>query len=506
MQFSVLMSGSRALFLLVLSCFAVAAPSEAAQPDAVKPNAVSPLLLTPCQLEDPTRVSVVAADCGDLSVFEDPSNRASRRISLHFARVPAINRRKQLDPLFVLAGGPGMAATTFYASVAVAFERIHRDRDIILVDQRGTGASNPLNCRLDDDDLYRATDAEVVAEEKRCLATLQKTADVRFYTTSIAVQDLDQVRAALGFERINLYGASYGTRVAQHYLRRFPQRTRAVILDGVVPPQLALGTTTAQDAEQALSRILARCVSNTECHKQFGDPGATYHALRSSLLAHPVTISLPDPTSAEYTKFDFTSHHLATVLRLASYTAQQAALLPLMLHAATTSANFTLLASQFLLVNRSYGSVLSFGMHNSVVCSEDVPFYDLASIDRGELEKTYLGTAPLDGLRNICSVWPRGPVDPDLHAPLHSDVPVLLLSGSDDPVTPPTDAEEARRGFTHSVHVILQGFGHGQLTAPCVSTVMARFVGSGKTEGLDVSCTRDDTPTPFFTSLAGPAP
>jgi pimeloyl-ACP methyl ester carboxylesterase len=399
-----------------------------------------------------------------------------------------------------------MAATTFYASVAPAFERIHRDRDIVLVDQRGTGGSNPLNCKLNDDDLYRATDAEVVAEVKRCLTTLQKTADVRFYTTSLAVQDLDQVREALGFEHINLYGASYGTRVAQHYLRRFPQRARTLILDGVVPPQLALGTTTSQDAEQALTRILARCVSNAECHKQFGDPGATYHALRSSLQAHPATVTLPDPTSAEYSKFEFTTHHLATVLRLTSYTAQQAALLPLMLQTATTSGNFTLLASEFLLVNHSYGSVLSFGMHNSVVCAEDVPFYDLQSIDRAELEKTYLGTAPLDGLRNICSVWPRGPVDPDFHEPLHSDIPVLLLSGSDDPVTPPTDAEEARRGFTHSVHVILQGFGHGQLTAPCVPQVMTSFVGGGTTEGLDVSCTRDDTPMPFFTSLAGPPP
>jgi pimeloyl-ACP methyl ester carboxylesterase len=449
---------------------------------------------------------MVAAECGDLSVREDASNPDSRRISLHVARVPAINRRKQADPLFVLAGGPGMAATTFYASAAFSFERIHRERDIVLVDQRGTGQSNPLNCSLDDDDLYRATDAEVVADTKRCLMTLRKTADVQFYTTSVAVQDLDRVRAALGYERINLYGVSYGTRVAQHYLRRFPQRTRTIILDGVVPPQLALGPETALNAEQALTRILARCVSNTECHKQFGDPAAAYHTLRSSLQTHPVTVNLANPTSGQATKFDFTSYHLATVLRLASYTAEQAALLPLMLHGATESADFAPLASQFLIVNRSYGDALAYGMHNSVVCSEDVPFYDLATVNRAELEKTYLGTAQVDGLRNICSVWPRGPIDEDFHAPLHSDVPALLLSGSDDPVTPPADAEEARRGLTHSVHIVLQGFGHGQLTAPCIDRVMAKFVEHATADGLDVSCTRDDTPMPFFTSLGGPPP
>jgi pimeloyl-ACP methyl ester carboxylesterase len=464
------------------------------------------LALSACQLEDPVKVSVVPAECGELSVLENPSDSNGRRIRLHVARVPAINRHKQPDPLFVLAGGPGMAATTFYASAAFSFERIHRDRDIVLVDQRGTGQSNPLNCALDDNDLYRASDAEVAADARRCLATLEKTANVAFYTTSVAVRDLDSVRAALGYQRINLYGVSYGTRVAQHYMRRFPDRTRSVILDGVVPPQLALGPATALNAERALTRILERCANDSECKKHFGDPFVSYHALRNSLQAHPVPVRLADPTSGESSRFDFTEYHLATVLRLGSYTAEQAALLPLMLHTATDSVNFTPLASQFLLVNRSYGDALAYGMHNSVVCSEDVPFWDLAKVDRAELEKTYLGTAQLDGLHSICSVWPRGPIDPDFHAPLHTDVPVLLLSGSDDPVTPPGDAEVARRAFTHSVHVVLKGFGHGQLTAPCADGVMANFMSRGVVEGLDVSCVQNDRPLSFFVTLGGPSP
>jgi pimeloyl-ACP methyl ester carboxylesterase len=466
----------------------------------------SALALSACRLEDPAKVSLVLAECGELSVPENPSDSNGRRIRLHFARVPAINRHKQPDPLFVLAGGPGMAATTFYASVPFSFERIHRDRDIVLVDQRGTGQSNPLNCALDDEDLYRASDAEVAADAHRCLATLEKTANVAFYTTSVAVQDLDSVRAALGYQRINLYGVSYGTRVAQHYVRRFPDRTRSVILDGVVPPQLALGPATALNAEQALTRILARCANDGECKTHFGDPTVSYRTLRNSLEAHAVPVILPDPTSGESSRLDFTAYHLATVLRLGSYTAEQAALLPLMLHDATESSNFTPLASQFLLVNRSYGDALAYGMHNSVVCSEDVPFWDLTKVNRAELEKTYLGTAQLDGLRSICSIWPRGPIDPDIHAQLHTDVPVLLLSGSDDPVTPPGDAEDARRALTHSVHVVLKGFGHGQLTAPCVDRVMSNFVNRGGVEGLDVSCVQNDRPMPFFVTVGGPSP
>jgi pimeloyl-ACP methyl ester carboxylesterase len=464
------------------------------------------LELTSCQLEDPVRVSVVGAECGDLSVLENPAEPTGRRIKLRVARVAAISRRKQPDPLFVLAGGPGMAATTFYASAAFAFERIHRDRDIVLVDQRGTGQSNSLNCKLDDDELYHAGSSEVVAETRHCLTSLEKTADVRFYTTSIAVKDLDQVREALGYERINLYGVSYGTRVAQHYLRRYPSRTRALILDGVVAPQTVLGPETSLDAEQALTHILGRCIADRECHEHFGDPSLAYHKLRDTLQAHAASVSLPDPTSGAALKFDFTGYHLANVLRLASYTAEQAALLPLMLHSATDSNDFVPLASQFLLVSRSYGDVLSYGMHNSVVCSEDVPFYDLAKINRAELEKTYLGTAQLDGLRDICSAWPQGPVDADFHAPLRTAVPVLLLSGSDDPITPPADAELARHELTHSVHVILQGFGHGQITAPCIDRVMANFMARGAVEGLDVSCARNDKPLPFFISTGGPAP
>jgi len=475
--------------------------------DARGPTGRPELALTACKLEDPSKVAIVLAECGDLSVPENPAEPGGRSISLRVARVSAINRHKQPDPLFVLAGGPGMAATTFYASAAFSFERIHRDRDIVLVDQRGTGRSNPLNCTLDDDDLYRATDAQIAGDAKRCLTTLEKTARVEFYTTSVAVRDLDAVRVALGYQRINIYGVSYGTRVAQHYVRRFPDKARTVILDGVVPPQLALGTATALNAENALSSILARCAHDAECSKHFGDPAVAYHSLRAALQAHAVSVSLSDPTSGEPSKVEFTNYHLATVLRLGSYTAEQAALLPLMLHGATAeSANFIPLASQFLMVNRSYGDVVAYGMHNSVVCSEDVPFWDLAKVNRAELDKTFLGTAQLDGLKSICSIWPRGPVDPDFHTELHSDVPALLLSGGNDPVTPPADAEQAKRGFTHSMHVVIKGLGHGQLTAPCVDRVMARFVSKGAVDGLDVSCVHNDVPMPFFITVGGPSP
>jgi pimeloyl-ACP methyl ester carboxylesterase len=490
----------------ILAVLGLAATLDASAGAPAPVTPAGPIALTSCQLADTLRISLVSAECGELSVAENPADPHGRRINLHVARVPAINRRKLADPLFVLAGGPGMGAAAFYASAAFAFERIHRDRDIVLVDQRGTGGSNPLNCALDDDELYRATDREVQAEAQHCLNALAAKANVRFYTTSVAVQDLDQVRAAFGYEAINLYGVSYGTRVAQHYLRRFPQRARTLILDGVVPPQLAIGPAVALDAERTLTHILARCANAPNCRAHFGDPAISYQSLRASLKTHSRPVSLADPTTGEAAKFEFTSYHLATVLRLASYTSEQAALLPLMLQKAAQSDDFVPLAGQFLLINRSYGDALAYGMHNSVVCSEDVPFYNLGAVDRAALERTYLGTTQLDGLRTICEVWPSGPVDADFHAPLQSDTPVLLMSGGDDPVTPAAGAEEARRGLKHSLHIVLPGFGHGQLTAPCVDRVMASFIARGTVEGLDVSCTRNDQPFAFFTSLGGPPP
>ena len=484
---------------LLLLCLAAASGACHAAPARVLP-------LAACELRQPLDLRLVQAQCGRLAVPENPAAAQGRRIELRVAVVPAISTRKLPDPLFVLAGGPGMGATSFYTSVAPVFERIHRDRDIVLVDQRGTGGSNALDCESSDEDLYQSTTAEIVGETERCLRMLSARADVRFYTTSLAVQDLDRVRAALGYDRINLYGSSYGTIVAQQYLRRFPNRVRSVILDGVVPPQLALGATSALDAQAALSSIFSRCVRQSACHSRFGDPAAAFRQVREQLAGHPVWVDLTDPTSGEPYRLQFTSAHLSMVLRLASYTPELAALLPLDLHEADASGNFTPLAGQFLLIDRVYGDSIAEGMNDAVVCSEDVPFYRIDAQQRAQLAQTFLGTAQLDGLEAICRVWPRGPVDPDFHQPLRSDVPALLLSGSNDPVTPPRYAAQALRGFAHGLNLVMPGFGHGQLTDPCIAGVMARFVRSASVSGLDTACTRHLSPLPFFLTRNGPTP
>jgi pimeloyl-ACP methyl ester carboxylesterase len=328
------------------------------------------------------------------------------------------------------------------------------------------------------------------------------------YTTSLAVQDLDAVRAALGYASINLYGSSYGTRVAQHYLRRFPQHTRTVILDGVVPPQMILGASLALDAQGALQRIFARCVADSDCRARFGDPDSTFNALLTRLKTGAVAVAVPDPFTGQTRQLHFDAADLSTVVRLSSYSSAQSALLPLVLDEAQTHGNFAPLAGLLLQVTHSLESLIAIGMHNSVVCSEDVPDYGILPKDREQLAQTFMGTAQLDALEAVCAVWPRGPVDADFHQALSSKKPVLLLSGSDDPVTPPGYAAQAARGLQDSLQVVVPGMSHGQISAPCAARLLSRFIELGTTRGLDteVACLRQALPTAFLTSYTGSPP
>jgi pimeloyl-ACP methyl ester carboxylesterase len=494
---------SRIPVISVVAAMAVLMPfqlSAAAPATALK--------LTPCRLTHLSQLVSVEAQCGRFKVPEDPHAPAGRHIELFVARIPAINARGHPDPLFLLAGGPGLAATTFYTGVAPVFERIHRDRDIVLVDQRGTGGSNALNCPQDSDPDAPDSPAVLTEAARGCLAMLATHAMVADYTTSIAVRDLEAVRAALGYQTINLYGGSYGTRVAQHYLRRYPEHVRAVILDGVVPPQMTLGASLAMDAQSALQRLFARCTADAACRARFGAPDHTFDALLSRLKIQAVPIEVADPFTGQRRKLSFDANDLGTVVRLSSYSTEQSALLPLVLDEAQAHTNFTPLASLLLQVTHSLDNLIAVGMHNSVVCAEDVPAYGIGPQDRAKLAQTYMGTAPLEAYEAICTLWPRGPVDADFHQPLSSDRPVLLLSGSNDPVTPPAYAAQAAGGLTNSLQVVVNGMSHGQITAPCAARLLTRFVETASTRGLDeeLACLHETVPIAFATSFTGPPP
>jgi pimeloyl-ACP methyl ester carboxylesterase len=497
--------------LLVLVIAAGLAGVAPAVPGAPQQSAlpVAPLTLSPCRLEHPSGLASMEAECGYLTVPENRKSPQGRQLKLFVARVPALARNHASDPLFVLAGGPGLGASTFYTGVASAFARTRRDHDIVIVDQRGTGKSHPLNCTVDDEQLWDTGEASTARLMRECRIQLAQDHDLTQYTTSVAVQDLDAVRQALGYARIALYGSSYGTRVAQHYARRHPAETQALILDGIVPPTQILGPSTPLDAESALQRIFARCRADAACLRQFGDPAEDYRQLRARLATSAVNVTLTDPRSSLPTSVALNDKVFAAALRLASYSDQQAALLPLTLHLANDRNEFAPLAAQYLLAAASYDAVLAYGMHNSVVCTEDVPFFATQHADREQVASTFLGTSLTDTLQSLCGEWPRGVLDADLHQPLVSKVPALLLTGTADPVTPVSFSNEAAKGFSRALHVQLAEQGHGQLLHSCLDKVMADFLqasSTGKEQSVDVRCAERARPAPFFLTLNGPAP
>ena len=463
--------------------------------------------LMECRLEGFGGFSKVKALCGQFEVALDPAQPDGEQISLYVAKIPALNRNPRPSAFTIIAGGPGQASTQAYASLRGVFERVRREHDIVLVDQRGTGRSNPQQCDTGamesgmDPNSYSPELVRDIAEQ--CLAELGD--NVRFYTTSVAVSDLDLVREALGYAQLDVYGVSYGTRVAQHYLRRYPDKTRTVVLDGVVPVDVPLGPDIAPDAQRALDLIFTRCVNDSDCHLAFGDIKTKFEELLNRTRRTPLELEISDPISGEKVTTVFGFGELLMAVRLMSYSPETAALLPFMIKEANDG-NLQPLASQALLNMENLNDMLAYGMHNSVVCAEDVPFYDHDNIDSDILAAAYMGDLAYKGLVETCRVWPRGPIDDDFTQPFSSDVPVLVLSGEVDPVTPPRNGERAASYLGNARSLTLPGQGHGQIQTGCMPRILAKFISTANHSDLDVECLDIQQPAPFFVSPSGPTP
>lgn len=470
------------------------------------PSPAAALELEPCRIDAGPAVDTAKALCGTFERPEDPGAPDGRTIELAVALVPALNVEALPDPLVFFAGGPGQSAIDAYLMMRPAFEPIRRDRSILLVDQRGTGRSNKLDCpEPEDGDMMSGgwDPDEIVAYTEACLAQLD--GDARFYTTSVAVDDLDAVRAALGFEQLNLWGGSYGTRVALHYLRKYPEHTRSVIIDGVVPADVLLGPSLATDAQASLEQLFERCAASADCSAAFPDLEATFDSLRRQLAETPVQLSAPHPRSGAPVDLTLTDDVLAGVVRMSSYAPTSRALLPLMISEAAEG-RYTMLAAQAALIESQFEGMLAIGMHNSVVCSEDAPRFAARDIDDDALADTYIGREQLDALVAICSVWPRGPVDEGFGDAVASDAPVLVLSGEVDPVTPPANGAHAAETLTNSRHIVAPGQGHIVSALGCMPRLLGEFVDGLDPAALDASCMQRLGATPFFVGTVGPTP
>lgn len=470
-----------------------------AAPAARATDALGAVQLEPCTLSAAGWPATVAAGCGRVAVPEDRSRPGGRRIELAVAVVASRTRQPQPDPVVLLAGGPGQSARESFPVVAPAFAELLRGRHVVLIDQRGTGGSNALRCPDEEgaEDRSAATMADLESarrQARRCLEGLD--ADPRFYTTTETVRDLEAVRVAIGAPQLNLVGVSYGTRVALEYLRRFPDRVRTAVLDGVVPPGLALGSGHARNLEASVNAQLARCARDPACAREYGSPREALDRLLGQLRAQPRTVAYRDPVTGEWREETLTADVLAGLVRLYAYAPQLAAMLPRTLSEAAAGRT-DLLMAQARMVETLVGEQVDAGLQLSVICSEDA---DRLVVDREDAD-TLMGTSLVETLLAQCEVWPRGSRPADFNDPVRSDRPVLLLSGEFDPVTPAAYAEGVLRDLTAARHLVVRGQGHNVLPAGCVPRLVARFVDSADARGLDAGCLERMTETPPF---AGP--
>jgi pimeloyl-ACP methyl ester carboxylesterase len=458
-----------------------------------------------CELGRPGSGATAEAWCTTFEVPENRDDPRSRRIGLKLAIARSDAQVPEPDMVVLLAGGPGEAATESWVLEAPAFSEVRKHHDVVLLDQRGTGGSNPLSCKKTEEAANETSMTldlnKVRTDVASCLAEVEKNADPRFYTTTIAAQDLEDVRKALGSPQFDLVGVSYGTRMAQQYLMHYPDSVRSVVLDSVVPNQVVLGEYFAENLDDALKKNFANCAAVAACKQHFGDTMQTLYQLRDALRANPHTVSFRDPQTYEMVDRPLSEFSLASVVRLFAYQPETAALLPLSINAAAHGDVGPLLGQAKLLSGDLSGDMNN-GMSMSVICSEDA---DLLQ-PRPQDQNTMLGNHLIDALKAQCDAWPHGARPANFHDPLKSNKPILILSGEFDPVTPPRYGEQILPGLTNGRQLIFKGQGHSLLPRGCMPQLLGKFIDKPDPKQLDATCLERLNETPAFIDFNGASP
>ncbi|WP_133501322.1 alpha/beta hydrolase [Cognatilysobacter terrigena] len=454
----------------------------------------------PCALSSALAAQTVDGMCGRLAVPENPAQPNGRKIDLRIAWLrPNDNADVAADPVFFLAGGPGQAASEYAAQVQGALHEVLKTRNVFLVDQRGTGQSAPLDCPKELRDEYkdREDDGAIADYSAKCAAALKN--DPRFFTTTVAVEDLDTVRKALGAQTIDLVGVSYGTRVAQQYAMRHPQQTRAVVLDGVLPNDVVAGGEFARTFERSLELRAKACETDKACKARYPqDLRAQLATLKQRLANAPVDVEYRDPATGEAKHDKLTAQTVVGLTQLFSYVPQAAALLPVVVDEAVHEryGPLTALAS---LGGESMAGSMNRGMQWSVICAEDADRY----VEDPRDATTALGTDMARTFFAACRTWPHGTRPADFNKPLTGNVPVLLMSGELDPVTPPYYADRVAKALPNSKAVVLKGQGHNVMGTGCMPKLIGKFIETANAKALDTTCTKTVAPVPPFTSFNG---
>jgi pimeloyl-ACP methyl ester carboxylesterase len=426
--------------------------------------------------------------CHAIAVPLDPQRPDGAQLQLHVTVAPAFRQVASPDPLFVLAGGPGQAGSSIVATHATVFQRVRATRDIVFIDQRGTGRSGKLRCAGTPLDAA-ANDAEMRDGFARCVKTLKHP--LALYTTANAAQDLERVRLALGYGKVNVFGGSYGTRLGQAYARSYPDSVRALILDGVAAPDMVIPASAA-DAQRALDGVFRRCAGDQACARAFPALRTEFDTLLARVDAGAVTLDFAHPRTAQPTRMPLSNMRFAYTIHRSLYSPRDSQRLPYLIHSAAQGNWGPFLARGFAATDLSPEGELAMPLLLAVLCAEDIPRLSPALRDADERGSFLRGHAG-----RVAALCPFAGV-PAAAAPSAVPIraPALLLSGALDPVTPPSGAASAARAMPNAQQVVVRHAGHGVSMLACAPRLLREFLDQPH-QALNARCL-DEAALPAF--------
>lgn len=431
---------------------------------------------------------------GNYQVYENRATCEGRMLVLDLVILHTVSETPKPDPVFIFVGGPGASAITRERAYAESWMR--QERDIVLVSQRGTQKSNPLDCTApgSDDNIQTYLDSGFQPELYReCLEELAKIADLTLYSTFIAAADLNEIRQVLGYDRINVTGGSYGSRAALIYMRQYPETVRAAMLNGLAPISFRNPLYHSPSAQEALDLLLDECAEDPDCSTNFPDLRNKFAKIMERLEQEPAEVKVSHPVTQDEVLVKLSRDAFAEALRVMMYSMRRNRRVPMLLNRAFQG-DYTPFAQLAIESNRALRSQLVFGMLLCVTCAEDV-----ARIDPAEIPDV-IGDSFMRDLRvrqqmAICDFWPKSKLPPDFADNVSVNVPVLLLSGTQDPVTPPSFGAETASHLPNSLHIIAPG-AHG-VGGICITRIQQQFLDTGTIVELDTECVENLKPQRF---------
>ncbi len=437
-----------------------------------------------------------ALRCVTLALPLDYRNGAGATIKLHVTIAPAFREAARRDPLFILAGGPGQAGTDVLSIVNHTFRRVRATRDLVIIDQRGTGLSDKLDCPpVADEESLSAAAQDAAA--RACIAAVKRPFSA--YSTANAAHDIDQVRSALGYATINLWGASYGTRLAQHYARAYPSKVRALILDGVLAPDQVIPAG-GRDAQAALDLVFADCAADAACKAAFPALRQQYAAVVERLAAAPLQLDLPDPRTARPARVMMNSERFLGTVHNILYSAADTRRLPFLIQGAHAGRWQPFVARRNAAGDFSANGPVAQLMHLAVVCSEDIPRLTPALRKDDEAGLT---ASLLTRMLSLCAMMNVAPAPQQ--TPTAIKAPVLMLSGANDPVTPPRRAQAAGELMAKVQHLTVAHVGHGISQLGCAPRLLREFLDQPERQ-VNAACLKEIPAPTFQLGSAGPQP